>query len=328
MRFFAKLQIIIISCFITSIDFNAQPIDYTDTKNWAVLPNFQNNQLKMFIQDSSWIEKADVFYVYPTLLINAKDTTNNIDISHSEQRSKVLNYAVKYQASAWAESGRLFAPFYRQAHIRAYEKLDNGGRESLLLAYSDVKAAFLYYLENYNNGRPIILAGHSQGSTLISLLLKDLFDGTEIQKKLVAAYIPGIGIDTNMYSSLRLMKTPTEVNGFVTWNTFKKKINKKQYEKWYRGKSVINPITWDLTQFSDKSEHKGFLFKNGKIYRKSFSTTLIDGALWITTPNFPFKYLAFSMDDFHSGDINLFWEDIRINSKLRLAHWFTVHSGR
>jgi hypothetical protein len=34
------------------------------------------------------------------------------------------------------------------------------------------------------------------------------------------------------------------------------------------------------------------------------------------------------MDDFHLGDINLFWEDIRTNSKLRLAHWFEDQAGR
>ena len=34
----------------------------------------------------------------------------------------------------------------------------------LALAYQDVSDAFKYYLENENNGRPIILAGFSQGS--------------------------------------------------------------------------------------------------------------------------------------------------------------------
>jgi len=50
------------------------------------------------------------------------------------------------------------------------------------LAYRDVKAAFLYYLEHNNSGRPIIIASHSQGSTHAKRLLKELFDGKPFAK--------------------------------------------------------------------------------------------------------------------------------------------------
>jgi hypothetical protein len=324
----AKLQIIILLLSINSFFTHSQQIDYADAKSWAVLPSFTNDQLKNYINDSSWIKKADVFYVYPTLFMDKKDTNWNIQIDQSEQRTKVINQAVKFQASAWAESGRLFVPFYRQAHIRSYNLINQGGKEALLFAYSDIKEAFSYYLKNFNQGRPIILAGHSQGSTHLSLLLKDFFDGTPLQKQLVAAYIPGIGIEGTMFSSLSLMKNPSENYGFVTWNTFKKRINQDKYERWYKGKLVINPITWDMSQFAEKNKHKGFLFWNSKMYRNSFATTVIDGAIWITTPNFPYKYLAARMDDYHLGDVNLFWEDIRANSKLRLKHWFEDQVNR
>jgi hypothetical protein len=45
-----------------------------------------------------------------------------------------------------------------------------------------VKTAFLYYLQHYNNGRPIIIASHSQGATHGKRLLKEFFDGKELQK--------------------------------------------------------------------------------------------------------------------------------------------------
>ena len=324
----AKLQIIILLLSVRCFYTYSQLIDYSEPKNWAVLPSFSNDQLKSYVKDSSWIRRADVFYVYPTLFLDKKDTLWNISIDENNQRSKVINQAVKFQASAWAESGRLFVPFYRQAHIRSYRMLNQGGKEALLLAYSDIKEAFSHYLKNYNQGRPIILAGHSQGSTHLSLLLKEFFDGTPLQKQLVAAYIPGIGIEGSMFSSLSLMKNPSENYGFVTWNTFKKKINEEKYTRWYKGKLVVNPVTWDLSEFAEKSKHKGFLFWNSKMYRQSFATNLIDGAIWITTPNFPFKYLAFKMDDFHLGDVNLFWEDIRLNSKNRLNHWFEDQKNR
>jgi hypothetical protein len=323
----AKILIIILFLIYANKLAFTQKVDYSDSKNWAVLPSFKNELIKEFIQDSSLISKADVFYVYPTLFLDKKDTLWNIDLNESEQRNKVLKQAVKFQASAWAESGRLFVPFYRQAHIRAYSQLEKGGRDALILAYNDVKNAFEHYLSHYNKGRPIILAGHSQGSTHLALLLKEFFDGTELQNQLVAAYIPGIGIESSMFSNLQLMKKPNENFGFVTWNTFKRKLNSEKYERWYKGKLVINPVTWDLSQTAEKNKHQGFLFWNNKMYRQSFTTNLIDGVIWISTPNFPYKYLSIRMDDYHVGDVNLFWEDIRQNSKIRLRNWLENNVG-
>ncbi len=312
-----------LSVFIIFVNNSAflQKVDYSVSSNWAIQPNQKDSPISEFISDSSWIGTADVFYVYPTLFLDKSDTAWNISIDNEIQRKNILEKAVKFQASAWAESGRMFVPFYRQAHIRSYSNLKNGGTEALLLAYSDIKNAFLYYLENYNNGRPIILAGHSQGSTHLSLLLKDFFDGTPLKKQLVAAYIPGIGIDKSNFKDLKLMEKADEINGFVTWNTFKKKVNKEKFDLWYRGKLVVNPVTWDLSARVSREFHKGFLFWNGKMYKKSFSTNLIDGAIWITTPHFPFRTMAFAMSDYHLGDVNLFWEDIRLNSKIRLQKW-------
>ena len=147
-------------------------IDYSSTNNWAVLPgNYPNNLKNYPIQNPH--DSIDVFYVYPTLLVSDKDKRWNVPIDDSIQRNKVLNVAVRFQASAWASSGNMYIPYYRQAHIRSYSQLENGGTTALLLAYSDVKAAFEYYLKHYNHGRGIILAGHSQGSTQISWLLRD-----------------------------------------------------------------------------------------------------------------------------------------------------------
>ena len=59
------------------------------------------------------------------------------------------------------------------------------------------------------------------------------------------------------------------------------------------------------------------------MYKNAFTTYLIDGVIWITKPKFPYKSLSFAMKDYHVGDVNLFWEDIRLNTKHRLVHWFS-----
>ncbi len=306
----------------------SQKIDYSDLSNWAVHQNKIPAVLLPYINDTTNFSKADVFYVYPTLFLDKKDERWNIPIDDSILRKKVIENAIRFQASAWVETGRMFVPFYRQAHIRSYRNLENGGREALLFAYEDVKAAFEYYLEHFNNGKPIILAGHSQGSTHLTLLLKDYFDGKALQKQLVAAYLPGIGLKTNEFEKIPLLTAPGQTGGFVSWNTFKRKVNKEKFEMWYKGKAVVNPVTWNLDKIAERKKHKGFLFSNNKMYSKSFSTHVIDGAIWITTPHFPYRSMAWTMDDYHIGDVNLFWADVKFNSKLRLIEFLNNFSSK
>ena len=50
-------------------------------------------------------------------------------MTDSIQHQKVLKGAVEFQASAFTEVGNIYAPFYRQAHLRSYYELENGGKE-------------------------------------------------------------------------------------------------------------------------------------------------------------------------------------------------------
>jgi hypothetical protein len=312
---------------LVSLSLSAQDTstDYSHTENWAVFPGHYPDQLLTFAQLPG-NNSVDVFYIYPTLLTDQKDERWNVELNDQLHRNSVLNSPVKFQASAWASAGSVYVPYYRQAHIKSYSSLDGRGREALLLAYSDIKAAFQEYLAKHNNGKGIILAGHSQGGTHVSLLLKDFFDGKPLQEQLVAAYLPGIGVPTDEFGTVHLMTKPDAVGGFVAWNTFKKRFDQNQY-KWYKGMAVVNPVTWDTTQCALRDEHKGFLYSNGKLYTQSFDTHLSDGVVWISTPHFPFRYLAFTMKNYHVGDVNLFWEDIRQNAVLRSETYLRIRQG-
>ena len=174
--------------------------NYNNEKNWAVLPNSSFGELKEFTSKEIDTLQADVFYVYPTLNTENDDLRWNVPVEDIEQQNKVLNKAVLFQASAFATSGKLYVPYYRQAHLRSYKMLENGGDKALLLAYSDVKKAFEVYLKNYNKGRPIIIASHSQGSTHAKFLLRDFFDNKPLQEKLIAAYIVGTVLKSDLFS--------------------------------------------------------------------------------------------------------------------------------
>ena len=307
--------------FVSQVLNSQEQMNYQSSENWAILPTKLSPNIQNAIKDSSLFKNIDVFYIYPTLLVDDQDKRWNIGIDDTAHRREVLDYAIRFQASAWAEAGRMYAPYYQQAHLRSYHNLANGGRNALLFAYADIKAAFEFYLEHYNNGRGIILAGHSQGSTHVNLLLKDFFDNKPLQKQLVVAYMPGIGLAQNEFSTIPFLTESKDIGGFVTWNTFKKNVNTVNYNKWHKGKAVINPITWDLSPLSEKKTQYGVYYNNGKKYNRVFQTELIDGGLMLTKLRFPFNFVALKMESFHIGDINLFWESIRKNARERGVQW-------
>ena len=115
---------------------------------------------------------ADVFFIHPTTYTQAdKKFGWNGVVDDAELNAKTDYGTILSQAGIFNEVGRVFAPRYRQAHISAYYPQNasdsENARKALDLAYSDVKAAFVYYLQHLNNGRPIIIASHSQGRTQI-----------------------------------------------------------------------------------------------------------------------------------------------------------------
>jgi hypothetical protein len=122
------------------------------------------------------------------------------------------------------------------------------------------------------------------------------------------------------------MTNESETGGFVTWNSYrlmsKAKERKAIYtisKEWIKGSVCSNPITWDKKKSSNYNDHKGFLYLNKKIYPKAVKIESIDDKLLIRTPKVGlFKRMLIStIKDYHKADINLFWEDIRVNSRVR-----------
>ena len=129
--------------------------------------------------------KADCFYVYPTV---SDDPTPNSDFSvDPEERSIAL-----YQAARYSLRCRVFAPMYRQLTLSAILSGGSPTAEQAQLAYSDVVSAWKNYLRRYNDGRGVILIGHSQGSYLLRQLVHDRVDNRKgIRKRLISALLLG-----------------------------------------------------------------------------------------------------------------------------------------
>lgn len=295
--------------------------NYADERYWAVLPGSYPSEIKEIAGE--YVERdTDVFFVYPTLLTDKKDPSWNADIARRDIREKVLSQSVKFQASAFAKAGNLFIPYYRQSHYKIYVAPHNKQEElSRTIAYGDVRAAFQYYLANHNQGRPIIIASHSQGSIMCALLLKEFFDGTELQKQLVAAYIPGVKIQDKDFDYLKKMDDPLATGGYLSWNTYKRNNYPPTYEQWYKGATTTNPISWDNSKTTMFDQHLGVLNGDGEIYPKALELEVVDGLIWSSVPKIPKRFFLSFVKNYHFADINLFWKDIEKNAVERVSAW-------
>ena len=305
--------------------FNDTPVptapDYADERYWAVLPGQYPKQLEE-ITGPYQPKAADVFFVYPTLLVDKRNPAWNADVHQKDIRQAVLDQSVKYQASAFAAAGNLYVPFYRQSHYKVYVAPHDQSEEvSRAIAYADVRSAFAYYLAHYNQGRPIILASHSQGSIMMGMLLKEFFDGQSLQEQLVAAYVPGIKIKAADLKVLRPMTSPTATGGYLAWNTVKQNHYPSSYERWYKGGVTSNPILWNERPTASAESHLGVLNSDGKIYPQALSIELVDGLVWSSLPKIPKRWLLSLIKSYHFADINLFWKDIEKNAQVRVEAW-------
>jgi len=57
------------------------------------------------------------------------------------------------------------------------------------------------------------------------------------------------------------------------------------------------------------------------MYREAVRIQITDGMVWSTNPKFPLRFFMSFMKNYHTADINLFWQDIKENSELRTKTW-------
>jgi pimeloyl-ACP methyl ester carboxylesterase len=129
--------------------------------------------------------EIDCFYVYPT--ISAQPGTN------ANRRVEPVQRAVaKQQASRFSEVCRPFAPMYRQLTLAAIGRPEGIPPKGALLAYRDVRNAWREYLRRHNDGRGVVLIGHSQGAYMLSALVQREIDRSpRVRRRLVSALLIG-----------------------------------------------------------------------------------------------------------------------------------------
>lgn len=299
--------------------------DYTKKEHWAALPTKKDNADRTpndSLKNKQETALADVFYVYPTLYDGSKSEYKNwnADVNDLEFNQVVQDLAVLHHSSVFNAAGQVYVPFYRQAHLYAYWSKDTtSSRKAFQTAYLDVKKAFEYYLENYNDGRPIIIASHSQGTNHCEQLLKDFFDDKPLQNQLVAAYLVGMPLHRGTFKTIFPCRNETETGCFCSWNTYSNDYFPKNYPEKLYNAVATNPLNWttDGTP-ADYSENKGGLMPDYTIGENLSNAKSVRGMVWIGKPqvNLPAPFLI--KKNWHIGDYNLFWMNIRENAVKRV----------
>jgi hypothetical protein len=301
---------------------NDQP-DFSDLDYWAASPFKQDpsNEVPKDLNSSVNDSLADVFFIYPTSYTDVKMPDGwNADIDDQNINSKTDKEAILYQASVFNKYCRVFAPRYRQANLKAFYTTNKDSADAALdLAYQDVKKAFKYYLQHYNNGRPIIIASHSQGTLHAGRLLKEFFEGKPLQKQLVCAYIIGLPVFTNYFSELKPCEDSTSTGCFVSWRTFREGYEPPFVQKETRKAYVINPLTWTTdSSLAPAYLNKGGVLRNfNKVIPGLVHAQIHENVLWVNKPKF-FGSIFLHTKNYHIADYNLFYENIRENVGTRI----------
>ena len=294
--------------------------DYNDLYYWAAHPwkKDPSDSLPSALRSQLRDSIADVFFIYPTTY-TAERVGWNAYISDPFINAKTDYSSILYQASVFNQHARVFSPRYRQAHISAFFSDNEFTRAAFDTAYTDVRNAFLFYMEHYNNNRPVIIAGHSQGGKLAEILLREFFDNKPLQGQLVAAYIVGWPIPQNLFDSIAVCSNPSQTGCFCGWRTFRKEYIPPYIELEKTTSYVTNPISWTLSsEFVSKKDNKGSVLRDfSKIIPHTAGAEIHDGVLWVDKPKFPGSAF-FNTRNYHIADINLFYINLRENVEERI----------
>jgi len=323
----------------------AEPLapDYAQSRYWSTV-----NSLPQGAAPAKPMRGVDVFWIHPTT------TRSTTDYNHDPLDPAVLKWteesAVQRQASAFSACCRVFAPRYRAATTKAL--MDPARRDAAFaLAYSDVERAFDWYLAHENNGRPFIIAGHSQGGAHSASLLEKRIKGTALQQQLVAVYIIGINLmDGDLaprFAGVPLCAEPAQTGCFVQWNSILAGSdltpNLKAYAAAFAAQNdgrdggsplCVNPVTFDRRRpVSPASDAKGAIAGDpgfgamAALKAGAVAAECRDGLL-LVQPAAELGLKPLPGGSMHFHDVGLFWADISANATLRARSWLKAHKRR
>jgi hypothetical protein len=281
---------------------------------------------------------AAVFFVHPTSYI-ARDHWN-APLGDADTNARAALF-VRGLASPFNRSPDIWAPRYRQAAVGAFLTTQQDARQAIDAAYADVAQAFAYFAASVPAGRPIVLAGHSQGALHLIRLLREKVAGTPLQKRIAAVYAIGwpISIAHDLPAlGLPACATPGQAGCIVSWSSFAEPADPSQLMTVYsqstgfdgqpRGGSealCTNPLTGTMGGAATAEANLGTLVPDATLATGVLTPGLVparceDGLLLIGASPQMGPYVL-PGNNYHVYDIPLFWANLRADVKARVQAW-------
>ena len=292
--------------------------DYSDAANWA------------YLETENTDKTADVFFICPSVY-GGSDDACNMSLSDTDTKESFVG-AINMEKGIYDADSRFFAPYYRQIGLNVYDMPEADREPYLETAYADVRDAFLYYMNNYNEGRPIVLAGFSQGADMCLRLMKDLFDDEALADQLIACYAIGWRIteeDVAAYPQLKMAAGESDTGVIVSFNSEAEDIDDSLMIPEGTKTYAINPLNWktDSTP-ADKSQNLGACFTDysGEITSEipELTGAYIDetrGALKVpdvSPEDYPAGLSIFTDGVYHLYDYQFFYRNLQDNVQTRI----------
>ena len=304
--------------------------DYSKKECWYQIPEITKD--------------VDTFYIYSTVYMGANEgDPEYASLDNAEMLDGLkIEYAIK--TSAFDDSTNVFVPLYRQAGMKlAGESWKNTGNIDEAVTgtpYGDITAALDYYFENYNNGRPFVIAGHSQGSAILRLALKGYFkEHPEYYERMVAAYAIGYSItkdDLEANPHLKFATGETDTGVIISWHAEGPKnveANSRSAALLPNGIS-INPLNWKLDDtYAPASENKGSLVMDEKTGATEIrdigadaQVNLARGTVVTNAAATPNEMQEFAgPQSYHQDDYSIYYNNVKENVAKRIAAYKESH---
>ncbi|MBQ1527952.1 MAG: DUF3089 domain-containing protein [Lachnospiraceae bacterium] len=321
-----------------SSETNGARPDYSQKYNWYQIPDITKD--------------VDTFYVYATeyMMGSFEDGAPDYATMDNEEMRLGVDVEYKLHATTFADSTNVFVPYYRQAGLKfageIHKKTGDVDAALLGMPYDDITAALDYYFENCNGGRPFIIAGHSQGSSMVLLLLRKYFkEHAGYYERMVAAYPIGYSVTTDMLKAnphLKFTTGETDTGVIVSWNTEGPGNLKENAANVVvlPNTMSINPINWKLDEtYAPASENLGSLITNDETGESwigdvgaDAQVNLARGVVITNAKATPFPEDAakinaefFGPDGRHDNDYTFYYNNIKDNVAKRIAAYKAGH---
>lgn len=297
--------------------------DYSDTNNWFAIPEITH--------------EIDTIYIYPTCYIDESEGAAEICDIDNEQMRETVAIMYESQATVYVDSTNVFVPYYRQSNITVLSNFSNPADVEKFQKQeqrTDLYAALDYYFENYNDGRSYILAGHSQGSMMMRIILGEYMQAhPEYYERMVAAYQIGYSVtqdwlDEHPYAKFAEGANDTGV--IISWNTEGPGNKGHNNSVVLPGAISINPLNWKRDDtYAGVEENLGSLVLNEETGKYELGDGIGDaqidmdrGVVVCTTNDDYIEYEEiFGPQSLHTNDYTLYYVNLKKNVADRVENY-------